>query len=583
MPSNTHIKSDGKRDGETKTYRVFVTDTFNDNQISATQTWLEGLVKDKTKMRVVEVFPWEKAGGWDEDEFNKWSNDGKYNSDVFNNMKVDGWSLVLLDSAGYEEVSKKTGWVRAIKEPLRQEIMGPVPGAESNRIEDLEPRKFSWGDWEAQEGDATILSQISCYKPCDHIESENDYVYEKRAGEGVLVYLVEYGVQVDVKWDKDKNIKYFPDIDSNEIVQTEPFTKTGKDPRLDQGTKNKGHTTRVASQIVGKYGAAKKVTLVPVQVVEKDNDQEEPLRGFREALKHYIEKQKTSPNIKAVFVMAMGWSAAAQEPQLTRETAEQDEDGKSWMKLLKSVWNAGIPVVLASGNDGSVRKDIDMIPQVLEKGDDFPIINVGAAEYWGKAWSSTQGQGTGENSQLTIYAVGVDVLVQNNVNGVHGPTEGTSFAAPAVAGVIALHSVYEPWDKGMKKEARVKAIRNFIRSPESSWTVLENQPLDVNMIWNGADEDAYKQVGLLANTQSTATTGSSQQPTATAAPQPQSDGKSLIIGLEQIGSPRCTSICPPLANAGCSTTCDAQHDYENRLFFYSLNNHVEEVVSLCTS
>jgi D-aminopeptidase len=53
----------------------------------------------------------------------------------------------------------------------------------------------------------------------------------------------------------------------------------------------------------------------------------------------------------------------------TREEAEQSSVGKDFLKTMKYAMDYGIPIVLASGNNGDQdrRKLIDSIPQVLEK------------------------------------------------------------------------------------------------------------------------------------------------------------------------------------------------------------------------
>lgn len=172
----------------------------------------------------------------------------------------------------------------------------------------------------------------------------------------------------------------------------------------------------------------------------------------------------------------------------TREDAFRSFAGKDFKDPVSRLSQYGIPVVLASGNygDQDKRDIIDMIPQVME-GEDFPVINVGAATLEGKAWSNTQGQGTQDGTQLTIYAVGVDVQVHNHIDGKETIDSGTSFAAPAVAGIIATHMNYEPWDQSKKDVARVKEIKRWLRTSESSWERVKNSNPDkpnmqVNMV-----------------------------------------------------------------------------------------------------
>ena len=167
----------------------------------------------------------------------------------------------------------------------------------------------------------------------------------------------------------------------------------------------------------------------------------------------------------------------------TRTDAENNILGQRWKSKFEVVFRAGIPIVLGSGNSAAPpesRPNVDGVPQVLEW-DDFPIINVGACDAEGlHKWDGSQGQGTqkrGENevgTQLTVFAVGEDVTCQTHVDGTSFQNSGTSFSGPAVAGVIAQHMVYQPWDRSKTGKDRVQAIKDFIRSDESSKVSSKN-------------------------------------------------------------------------------------------------------------
>ena len=78
----------------------------------------------------------------------------------------------------------------------------------------------------------------------------------------------------------------------------------------------------------------------------------------------------------------------------TRAEAETELIANQQTRWMVGLFKYGIPIVLASGNEGeNGRQAIDQIPQVLET-DDFPVINVGAATHEGKAAPFSQGQGT---------------------------------------------------------------------------------------------------------------------------------------------------------------------------------------------
>lgn len=166
-----------------------------------------------------------------------------------------------------------------------------------------------------------------------------------------------------------------------------------------------------------------------------------------------------------------------------REEAERSQLGRDQKHVMGQLLDLGIPIVLASDNQGDQedRHVIDAIPQVL-KSEDFPVINVGAATLEGKAWSKTQGQGSQDGTQLTIYGVGVDVDVHNQKNGEGIKDPGTSFAAPAVAGINAVHMNYAPWDTSKVGLERVKEIKRWIRTADSSWQRAKDEDKEVNMV-----------------------------------------------------------------------------------------------------
>jgi hypothetical protein len=97
--------------------------------------------------------------------------------------------------------------------------------------------------------------------------------------------------------------------------------------------------------------------------------------------------------------------------------------------------------------------------------------------------------------------------------------------------------------------------------------------LDIDLIksdLNGADEAAHKLVGGAA----------SNAPTAP--PKVCNQGRTFVVGLEQVGTPRFLRATPWGVNQYSADRCVETHDYQHRLFFYRLEN-VEEVDSVCTS
>jgi hypothetical protein len=77
-------------------------------------------------------------------------------------MKIDGWGGVQLNSTGYETVSKRTDWIRAVTEDdYESNFFSPLPDSNATTAETLKPRKASWGEWEKQDNAAPELTQTS--------------------------------------------------------------------------------------------------------------------------------------------------------------------------------------------------------------------------------------------------------------------------------------------------------------------------------------------------------------------------------------------------------------------------------------
>ncbi|KAF2123078.1 peptidase S8/S53 domain-containing protein [Lophiotrema nucula] len=329
----------------------------------------------------------------------------------------------------------------------------------------------------------------------------------------------------------------------------------------------------VASKAVGHWGTAKDATLVPVQITPLNSD---VVDAFNVVF-HDILRRKYMTDIppEAVVVMSTGIDnrhPSGERKGFTRDEAERLFLGQGLTSSMQRVLDQGVPIVLASGNYGDQpnRDVIDLMPQVLEN-DDFPIINVGATTLEGKPWLYTQGKGSQDGTQLTVYAVGENVDVHNHVDGDGIKASGTSYAAPAVAGIIAIHMNYEPWGSGKTGIDKVKEIKKWLRTDESSWErVKPDDPnMEVKMIWTGADKAAHDQANGVTPTQPTP---------APAPPVPENEGQTLVVGLQQDAIPNCITTT---SGGGLPiTSCTDGPDYLNHYFFYRLD-HITEVDSLC--
>jgi hypothetical protein len=144
----------------TKSYSAWITDRENEKQINDTRIWLEGLVKDKSKMYMWKGFTWESAADVPDDELDKLIDEGRYEAEIDKYKRVGGFTGLILDQQGYEAVAQKKEWIRHIYEPGRDVAMSPVPST----AKPLTSRKFEWGDWDKQESAVVDLVEASRYE-----------------------------------------------------------------------------------------------------------------------------------------------------------------------------------------------------------------------------------------------------------------------------------------------------------------------------------------------------------------------------------------------------------------------------------
>jgi hypothetical protein len=151
---------------DSKMYSVLVTDERNQEQVNKTLEWLEGITQDKSKISPMTTFPWEDPADIPQDELDELWESGRWDEEFHKYEVTLGWTQVLLDSAGYEMVSKRTDWIRGIEACSKFKTVGmsPVPSGMEETTERLKPRKVEWGDWEKQQDAGRDLVQTSGYE-----------------------------------------------------------------------------------------------------------------------------------------------------------------------------------------------------------------------------------------------------------------------------------------------------------------------------------------------------------------------------------------------------------------------------------
>jgi len=232
-------------------------------------------------------------------------------------------------------------------------------------------------------------------------EDEDNFYYDENDGTGVTVYVIDTGVNGD-----------HPDFEGR-VVGGMDFTD--HEFSTEDWSDFSGHGTHVAGTIAGKsFGVARKAEIFAVRVFSPIDEWPYALfhmQGFLTHVVNIVEKVLTLGE-KAVINMSFGGPKNSAVNEIT--------------KML--VVN-GITVVTAAGNEHMDACEIS--PASTEE-----TITVGAA---GRNWRTGYHETwpfSNWGSCVNIMAPGVDIW---SPIGSHGYTrgEGTSMAAPHVAGVVA--------------------------------------------------------------------------------------------------------------------------------------------------
>ena len=254
---------------------------------------------------------------------------------------------------------------------------------------------------------STDLSFVS--DPPNHVGDA--YVYYSAAGEGINVYVIETGV--------DALNKEF----SSGVIKG--WIHTSSVPRTTPETDLEGHGTCIASKVAGiKYGVAKKASLIMVKINKVCGSLLEALVRILNDLRR---RKKAGEKIAGYNVITIQHRTAAgsKVPNLT--TA-----------LMKSLISAimekyAVVIVCAAGNEA---REVDSLPSSFSPM--LPLIVVGGVD-----------PNTGDRTRYSNFGPAVTVSAPSEVicaspledgpGGLGGAQQhdGTSFAAAAVAGLVA--------------------------------------------------------------------------------------------------------------------------------------------------
>ncbi|KAJ5613452.1 subtilisin-like protease [Penicillium lagena] len=267
-----------------------------------------------------------------------------------------------------------------------------------------------------------------------------DFAFSDYAGSGITIYVHDSGINTE---HEEFTRAPPPGVVKGKVEWLYPerhglrkFEKKKGQPTTDPD----GHGTCAADKAMGQnYGAAKGASLKMVPWVDlQDHDW---MLGGLEAIVKDIEKQKQASNGAFFPVVSLSYSLG---------TLSQSNRRK-YRLYYKQMVDLGAVIVVAAGNDKQRgRENVDQLPGLFAQEDDFAdsMVVVGSVDIDGYPSRFSQGgplvhvwaPGTVNSNDPKLW--GVECALPTGTTG-YTRKEGTSFAAPTVAGVAAyLLSVY---------------------------------------------------------------------------------------------------------------------------------------------
>ncbi|KAK2616544.1 hypothetical protein QQS21_000587 [Conoideocrella luteorostrata] len=270
------------------------------------------------------------------------------------------------------------------------------------------------------------------------IQNATTYEYDKSAGEGITVYVLDGGI-----WHSHKEF--------------EGRATFGKKFNEDPGTEDyDGHGTHIAGIIGGvTFGVAKKVKIISVKL---DNNATQMMQAADFVLEDVKKRQIQG---KAVVSMSMHQRAS-------------DELDKKFRELTE----AGVVCVVSAGNNGADAGK-------FSPGRDPSVITVAAID----AKNDITWEHSNYGAAVDIWAHGVLVKSASGANDASRIDSGTSQATPQVAGLAAYIMALEGITKPKEVADRLKLLAK--QSGATAWWM--NEPKTTTLIAsNGADKIPLK-------------------------------------------------------------------------------------------
>lgn len=320
----------------------------------------------------------------------------------------------------------------------------------------------------------------------------NEYQYDPSAGKGITVYVVDSGAST-------QNPEYINMPGSKRWL----FPGFGKTPDHNQDDKF-NHGSCVLSKVAGPtFGVAKNVDVVVVKL------QADTTNGFKILTSTYMDAMIEVKNDilnrklqgKAVINCSFGFSIPA-----------NDRNAQIIKKLTQEIVQLDVPFTIAAGNDAMRgRPDVDRYP-ALWANDIDGLIVVGATDNDGNLAPFSQG-----GPLVSVWAPADGISCADNGAGVGTNRRGTSFAAPAAAGLAAYFMGLPGNGLGQPGSGKIAAnVKNLMAS--LAWPRKKGAAEKV--IWNNQNagcqpgvvpkRDGSDACSLTASTDTATATGSAK-------------------------------------------------------------------------
>jgi cerevisin len=303
------------------------------------------------------------------------------------------------------------------------------------------------------------LARVSHRKPL-HFGTFNKYLYAAEGGEGVDVYVIDTGTNVD-------------------HVDFEGRAHWGKTvPQGDEDVDGNGHGTHCSGTIAGKkYGVAKKANVYAVKVLRSSGSgtMADVVAGVEFAAKSHLDNVKAAKDGKR-----KGFKGSAANMSLGGGKTRALDD------VVNAAVKAGIHFAVAAGNDNADACNYS--PAAAEK-----AVTVGASAIDdSRAYFSNYGKCT------DIFAPGLSILstwigskyATNTIS-------GTSMASPHIAGLLAYYLSLQPAEDSEYSLASItpEKLKKALLSIATE-DALTDIPKDTpNLLaWNGGGCNNYSSI-----------------------------------------------------------------------------------------